>query len=49
MCTPFDEKSVDLIEELNVEICKIGRCHGREACSTPTAMHSIHTWHRAQH
>jgi hypothetical protein len=25
MCTPFDEKSVDLIEELNVEICKIGR------------------------
>ena len=33
MCTPFDEKSVDLIEELDVEICKIGRCRGREACS----------------
>ena len=26
MCTPFDERSVDLIEEMDVEIVKIGSC-----------------------
>ena len=30
MCTPFDEESVDVIEDMNFDVIKIGSCSARD-------------------